>query len=513
MTDSVVQTDAKQSDSTGAILSVQQMQSVDEQTISQGTAGYTLLCNAGAAVARQVESVSAATDRILCVCGFGNNGGDALVAARLLNTAGYKVTVALCAEPDRYQGDARRALTELAIATHPIEKIHISSYNIIVDGLLGAGLNRAVEGRFADIIHSINDSAACVVSIDVPSGIDGNLGQVRGLAIRAESTVTFVRKKPAHVLYPARANCGQVVLRQIGTADTALPEDWQRITENLPSLWRHTLPRPGWEAHKYLRGHCAVASGPLASTGAARLAATAALRAGAGAVTLCSPEDAMKVNASHLTAEMLTCTADAPAFASFLKARRVHSCIVGPGFGLGERVRDFVQVALRDCAAVVLDADALTAFSDQPATLFRLINQSVAKVVLTPHAGEFDRLFGSANELQQCDSADKLQRARLAAQISQAVVVLKGPDTVIATPEGQCRINTNATPWLATAGSGDVLAGTVGGLLAQGMDAFTAASAGCWLHGEAASSFGPGLIATDIVSHYPDVLRELLDQR
>jgi hydroxyethylthiazole kinase-like uncharacterized protein yjeF len=340
--------------------------------------------------------------------------------------------------------------------------------------------------------------------VDVPSGIDGSTGEVRGIAIRAAATVTFFRLKPGHLLLPGRLHCGETSVADIGIPASVLAEIEPNTFVNEPALWLAQYPWPTPEGHKYARGHAVVVSGPAYSTGAARLGARGALRAGAGLVTVASPRDAIAVNAAQLTAIMVREADDARALASLLADPRKNAVLVGPGVGVGECTKEMVLTALQSNAAVVLDADAITSFAGGPDRLFDAIAGRKAAVVLTPHDGEFVRLFGDLA------SIPKLERARQAARRSGAVIALKGADTVVAAPDGRVSINATTSPWLATAGTGDVLGGMILGLLAQAMPAFEGASAGVWLHGAAASEFGPGLIAEDLPEMLPKVLRSLV---
>jgi NAD(P)H-hydrate epimerase len=319
--------------------------------------------------------------------------------------------------------------------------------------------------------------------------------------MKADLTVTFFRKKPAHVLMPGRRLCGEVVVADIGIPEAAAKG--ATLFENGPSLWSYPWPQP--DAHKYARGHCVVVSGPAHATGAARLAARGALRMGAGLVSVASPADAVTVNAAALTAIMVKPFSGASGLSDLLKDERLNAVVLGPGCGVGEGTRALVRAVLAVKAAAVLDADALTSFMDDPGAM---LSQLREPCVLTPHEGEFERVFAGLLAASQ----NRIEAARTAAARAKCTVLLKGPDTVIAAPDGCAIVNTNAPPALATAGSGDVLAGLIGGLMAQGIDSYRAAAMAAWLHGEAACRFGPGLIAEDLPEQLPEVLRSLRDR-
>jgi hydroxyethylthiazole kinase-like uncharacterized protein yjeF len=355
------------------------------------------------------------------------------------------------------------------------------------------------------------------LAIDVPSGIDGASGLVRGVAVEASACVTFFRLKPGHFLLPGRLYCGALTLADIGIDPRLLATIKPQASLNVPALWAAALPVPRTAGHKYNRGHALVVSGPLAYTGAARLAARGALRAGAGLVTVATPADALAVHASALTAIMAR-VCDTPGdLEDILNDRRKNAVVLGPGLGVGQRTRDFVLAALAGIEidgdegeprrAVVLDADALASFAREPQALFAAIKASLHAAVLTPHDGEFAKLFGTLID----PAASKLDRTRQAAALSGATVLLKGADTVVATPDGRASIAASDAPWLATAGSGDVLSGMIAGLLAQSMPVFEAASAAVWMHADAAQRFGPGLVSEDISEMLPKVFRQLFE--
>ena len=488
------------------LLTVEEMGRADALTIGSGTVGILLMENAGRAVA---EAIVARFPQgpVSVLCGPGNNGGDGFVVARLLAEWGWPVTLFLLGPRDKLKGDAAEAADRWPGAVHPLGADAGKGASLVVDAIFGAGLSRDVDGLPADVIRRIGETGTPVVAVDMPTGIDGNTGRVRGAAFAASLTVTFFRAKPGHLLLPGRLHCGELLVRDIGIDGRVLDEIAPRSFVNDPPLWSSVFPRPRLDSHKYTRGHAVVVSGDAAHTGAARLAARGALRAGAGLVTLASPPSAMLVNAAHLTAIMLTPFEGADALTKILEDKRKNALLIGPGAGIGWETRDNVLAALLSGAAMVLDADALTSFAEIPRDLFVAIKGYFAgPVVMTPHEGEFARLFPAL----AAGGADKLERARLAATEAAAIVILKGPDTVIASPDGRAAITRNAGPELATAGSGDVLGGIVLGLLAQGMPPFEAACAAVWLHGEAGDCFGPGLISEDLPEMLPAVLRDLL---
>ena len=441
---------------------------------------------------------------VLVLCGRGNNGGDGFVAARLLHEAGLDVRVALAGHLKDVRGDAAIAAAEWVGPIEPLSPDSLGQgADLIVDAMLGAGISGPVASELAQVIDALNASAMPVLAVDVPSGIDGTSGEVRGTAVVADTSVTFVRRKPGHLLFPGRTLSGVVHLADIGMPERILAEVAPRTYANAPALWSKALPRPSLTGHKFDRGHAVVLSGGPDSTGAARLGAAAALRVGAGLVTVASPFAALPINACQLTAIMLRRCDDAGALGDMLADRRKNAVLLGPGLGVGQQTLELTRAALNAGAAIVLDADALTSVGGESTHVFDLIgHSSLRPVVLTPHEGEFARLFPGVK-------GSKLARARKAAEISHATVVLKGPDTVIAHPEGRAAINENAPPDLATAGSGDVLAGLIVGLLAQRMPVFEAACAAVWMHGAAAAEFGRGLIAEDLPGLIPTVLKKL----
>lgn len=492
------------------VLTTAEMERADRLTIAAGTPGFALMLSAGQAVAEAAADF-VEEGPILVVAGPGNNGGDGFVAAAELAAQGREVSVVLMCERDALQGDAASAAKGWKHPVLPFTPQAIGRPALIIDALFGAGLSRQVTGEAHDMIAAINANGAPVIAVDLPSGVNGTSGAIMGIAVRATETVTFFRKKPAHLLLPGRLYCGKIRLADIGIDAAVLDEIRPQTFENTPHFWRKSFPVPRADGHKYARGHGLVVSGDIAATGAARMAARGALRAGAGLVTLASPRDALAVNATALTAVMVRPVDTVIEFAEQLSDKRFNAVVIGPGAGLGERTRDFVHTALSARRALVLDADALTSFADNPDRLFESIkNSQDPQVVLTPHEGEFPRIFSDISNKHPGRS--KLERVRAAAERSGAVVLLKGPDTAVAAPDGRATIAANGPPWLATAGAGDVLSGVIAGLLAQGVPAFEAACIGVWMHGEAGREAGPGLIAEDLPEVLPAVHRHIYDE-
>jgi hydroxyethylthiazole kinase-like uncharacterized protein yjeF len=485
------------------LLTAEEIAEADRLAVEGGVESVVLMENAGRAVSDEVSRRFPDAATVAVLCGPGNNGGDGFVAARHLAERGYCVRLGFAGDERRLPKDAAAMAKRYGGAREPLSPDLLTGADIVVDALFGAGLARPIAGDLALLIDAVNASGLPVIAVDVPSGIDGTTGEVKGTAIKAVSTVTFFRLKPGHLLLPGRVHSCDITLADIGIPDSVLATIGPKTFANEPALWLASYPWPKPDGHKYARGHAVVVSGPLWSTGAARLGARGALRAGAGLVTVASPRDALAVNAAQLTAIMVREADDALALAQLLADERKNAILIGPGAGVGERAKTMVLAALASQAAVVLDADALTSFAEDPDQLFAAIVARLTPVVLTPHDGEFARLF------DDLATAPKLDRAREAARRSGAIVALKGADTVVAAPDGIASINATTSPWLATAGTGDVLGGMIAGLLAQRMPGFEAASAAVWLHGAAAREFGPGLIAEDVPEMLPSVIRAL----
>lgn len=478
------------------ILTVGEMTAADRAAIAAGTPGQLLMERAGRAVAEAIRKRWRPC-RTAVLCGPGNNGGDGYVIARVLKRRGWPVWVETFGQPAT--ADARAMAAKWRGETLPLSAA-VRPADLVVDALFGAGLSRPLDGAALSRAKASHRPAPPVVAVDIPSGVDGDSGRVLGeAAFRADVTVTFHRRKVGHALEPGRSACGEVVVADIGLGATT-----GGLVENRPSLWLDRFPWPGAASHKHARGRLAVVSGDPVHTGAARLAARGGLRIGAGLVTVLSSPAAAPVNAAHLEAIMLSVFDSEQTLVE--AADKADAVVIGPAAGVTPATRAHLFALARTGAAMVLDADALTVFRDKPADLFSALDRDD---VLTPHVGEFERLFPGLLKT----APHRIAAAREAARLAGAIMLLKGADTVIAAPDGRAAVCLEDAPWLATAGSGDVLAGFIGGLIAQGMDSFESACAGAWIHAACARRFGPGLISEDLPGLAPAVLSELYASR
>lgn len=470
------------------------MSQIDASAIDSGIPISALMERAGQAVAASALKHYPQAQRFVVLCGIGNNGGDGFVAARALKESGADVALYVLGDVATLKGAARQAFGLLDMSPQPLHAYQPLNGDVVIDAIFGAGLSRDVPAGVASVIDAVAQASIPVIAVDLPSGLCGRRGVPLGRAFKAALTVTFVARKPGHVLMPGRSLCGELEVFDIGIPRRIVETHSTSVVENHPALWAAALAGPGEETHKFKRGHLTVFSGPAHATGAARMAAMAGFRAGAGIVSIAAPQDALGVLSTTLTAAMLSPVETDEELEAWMSDKRHATYILGPGFGDLARARRFVA-ALKH-KALVLDADGITAFKQAPESLFDLFATDAPRI-LTPHEGEFGRLFP---HIAADGALSKIEKAQAAATLSNAVVVYKGADTVIAAPDGRAAVNTNAPSYLATAGSGDVLAGIAGGLLAQQVPAFEAAAAAVWLHGEAAQRLGPGLTAEDLAA-------------
>ena len=477
---------------TTLIVTPAEMGAIDKAASDSGLDSFALMRAAGAHVAALFLAEYPGAMRAIVLCGPGNNGGDGHVAAKLLMQSSMNV-VRYGMKP-KSGGDAAKAHADCPGTILPLKDWEPRCGDVIIDALFGAGLDRPVSAEVSVVIDLARDASVPVIAVDLPSGLSGRTGASTGSCFSAAHTATFAALKPGHLLMPGRALCGNTHLCDIGIPARLIVSK-ERLWRNHPGLYAHQLPSTDASGHKYSRGHLVVFSGPLISGGAARLAAMAGLQTGAGLVTMASPPSAVMVQATHLTALMQRSIGTADDLAEWLKDNRLAGFVIGPGFGDLEKVRFYTQQLAQTGRPVVLDADGLTAFAPDVDELAHLFSGDT-RLIITPHEGEFRRLFP---DLADNGELSKIDRARNAASLLNAVVIDKGPDTVIAAPDGRCAINADAPPWLATAGSGDVLSGIVGSLGVQGMAPFEAACAGVALHSQAGVRAGEGMSSEDLV--------------
>jgi hydroxyethylthiazole kinase-like uncharacterized protein yjeF len=469
---------------------------IDAACVQSGIPGFRLMTAAGLAVVASALRHFPGARRFAVLAGPGNNGGDAYIAAGALKKAGAPVEVFQLKPGQPSTDDAARALAGCDVAPQSMNAYEPAEGDVVIDGIFGAGLSRDVPPELKALIGKVERLRLQVLAIDLPSGIDGRTGQVLGAAFKADVTVTFMALRPGMLLLPGREHCGVVEIAEIGVPKRLIEAHRSNVHVNNPEIWKDYERPHDASVHKYSRGALVVFSGGASHTGAARLTANAGLKAGAGLVTIASPTEAMEVNATHLTAVMLRQIDNIDDLNAWIEDKRLSTFVLGPGFGIGAKARDFT-LALRD-RKLVLDADGITSCKDDPRILFDAFATGEPHLILTPHEGEFRRLFPDIADDASLSKADK---AIAAARRANAAVIYKGSDTVIASPDGRAAINTNAPPSLATAGSGDVLAGICGALLAQGYPAYEAACAAVWYHGEAAKRTEEGLTAETLAEN------------
>jgi hydroxyethylthiazole kinase-like uncharacterized protein yjeF len=490
-----------------ALLTGAQMRAAEQVAFARGLPSFEAMRRAGVAVADAVIArwPVAGIGEVHVLCGPGNNGGDGFVTAATLRAAGYQVRVHAVRGKSEYSGDAARAAGLWhgdALKPNATVLQALDRSAIVVDALFGIGLDRALEGETAALIEAVNRSTATVVAVDIASGVHADDGRIMGAAIEADLTVTFNWRKLGHVLQPGAALCGEVAVADVGfnAADLAAarPACWL----NQPALWASHYPQPKPTHHKYQRGHAVIAGGAI-MTGAARLAARAARRVGIGLLTLAVPPEAWPVYAADQPGALVRKTSDLASFAGIAGDERITSILIGSGLEPDGATAELVRTGTDLSRPTVIDGGGLTVLADSSELV-----QGRPDIVLTPHEGEFGRLFPDL-----VARSSKVERALEAARRTACTIVLKGSDTVVAAPDGGCIVSAGAPPTLATAGSGDVLAGVITGLLGLQVPPFQAAAMGVWLHGEAAEGIGIGLIAEDLPDRLPAALAKALAQK
>ncbi len=490
---------------TGAgLLTVAGSKALDDWAVASGDPLYNYMERAGKAVADAVFDYSDIPqnypDEICVLCGPGNNGGDGYVAARYLKDRGYNVFV-MAPEPPTTD-EASKASSLWLGETIPFKRERLEDVSIVVDALFGIGLSRPIEGVYADAIRAANGADVFRLAVDVASGLDADAGVPVGeVCFSADATITFTRAKPGQYLAPGRFISGgtdHIKVADIGFPEALVHEHASEVFENDISLWGHTFPFAGPSYHKYDRGHLLVLGGREPALGASRLASLAGLRIGAGLVTLAAPSETYTVQASSLTDIMVRKVDSHFGFIGILADQRINTTLIGPGSGIGEKTAELALECLKKGKRLTLDADGLSSMAGR---LQQLDAFPKREAVFTPHDGEFRRLFPDIDL-----AGNRLAAAQTAAKRAGVTIILKGVSTIVASPDGKSAINTCAPAWLSVGGTGDVLAGIVAGLLAQGMPVFEASCAAVWLHSRAAMKAGRGLIASDLLETLVDVL-------
>ncbi|GHF28775.1 bifunctional NAD(P)H-hydrate repair enzyme [Kordiimonas sediminis] len=477
------------------LLSPHQMYAADTWAMQNGTSGITLMERAGKSVAEVATEMMPhnGDGTIIVLCGPGNNGGDGYVAARYLAEWGYTVSVMPISDIMALKGDAAIMARPWIGRTRPMDLNALKSADLVIDAMFGAGLDRDIEGDIAAVIEAVNEGSAVVLAVDLPSGLSGATGQVQGTAIQADTSVTFFSYKPGHILTPGRYYSGgidNIHVVDIGISRDCLADIQVNTYWNTASLWQGAVFHPGPSSHKYDRGHVLVLGGREPALGASRLASLAALRSGCGLSTLACPSESYSIQATALTDVMVRRYDSSFGLLSIMADKRINTIVAGPGLGVGEKTTETILAVLNERRRTVLDADALTSLARQ---MVQLSDYSGQDIVLTPHDGEFKKMFPDIS------LDDRLSAARQAARQTDCVIVLKGVSTIVAAPDGRASIASNAPAWLSVAGAGDVLAGIIAGVLAQGLPLFESVSYAVWLHGKSGEVAGRGLIASDLL--------------
>lgn len=488
------------------ILTSAQMKHSEQIAKQSGVDAFSLMKAAGKAVADEILARFSSSP-VLVLCGPGNNGGDGFVVASLLKKKKWPVTLACAVPLYDLQGEAARAADLWKGPVLSFENLDLPEGGIVVDAVFGTGLSRPIEGDIAEVLETLQQSDCTVIAVDVPSGLDADTGQCQGCTPQADATITFFRKKLGHVLMPGMDACGEIVVADIGIPESSLPKLGPFVHENGPENgwgeWVSDKPR---NSHKYDYGHVLILGGRQ-MTGAACLAGKSALRVGAGLCTIAAYPDSAAVYRSYCPSLIVEHLDELARFKEHLKDPRRNAVVIGPGAGFENppalKKAVFDTLAAEPRRFCVLDADALTVFADDVRTFYKALGPHC---ILTPHEGEFARIFPDL-------SGSKIERAKAAAVRTKSVIVLKGPDTVVAMPDGTCVVNVTGNGWLATAGAGDVLAGMIAGFAARSSleDLFDAVCAAIWCHGKAGENLGAGLISADLADQIPLVLKNILN--
>jgi len=493
------------------ILNSKEILDLEKKEISTRESSFSLMQSAGENCFKYfLDNILKKKDKkkieIIVLVGPGNNGGDGLVITKKLFEKGINTNVFLIYPIKNKKKDIYKAYKKIKIKKFSrkdlIIKIKSKKSILIIDCIFGIGLNRKIDSKLKKLITLINNSKKKIISIDIPSGINSDDGVIMGSAIKATETLALHAKKIGHVLYPGSFYSGKIKVIKIGIKKKFNKYIKSKIIENHPKLWIKNFPFKKTTSHKYSRGKVFIHGSKINYLGACLLSSEAALRVGTGSVTIVANNKTLSLLTKKFFSVLKKNINNKDEFFSLLKEEKISSYLIGPGAGTDKNIKILTKLLLKEIKYAVLDADALTVFKNSPKNLFSLLDKNK---ILTPHFGEFNKIFKNLNNLD-----NKILKVKTASKQANAVVVLKGPDTVIASPDGKVCVNTKTTKELAVIGSGDVLSGIIVSLMGDGkMNAFDAACAGVWIHSQAAINQGKGLIAEDIIKGIPSVLDDL----
>ena len=460
---------------------------------------YFFMKNAGKQVFDLIKKNFKNKQPKIVLCGPGNNGGDGFIIAKHLIDHGHKTKVYALLNKKSYKGDAFKALNEYGEKIKKISSFRIKKNALIVDAIFGIGLSRNIKGKLKEIFDQINKSNNCVVSVDIPSGVCSNTGEILGSAIKADFTITFHRKKIGHILGLGKKFSGKIKVVDIGFSQKKMNT---QCLKNSPNLWIRYFPWKKTSDHKYSRGRAVVYGGQKEFTGAAILSAQAALKTGTGSVKIICSKNTLQIYSIKFPSVLKTEINNICQLEYFLKKEKITSILIGPGSGSNKKIKEITKLILRKVKYVVLDADALTCFREDLKSLYSLLDKNK---IITPHLGEFHKIFPKINK-----NLNSIDKALNAVKLIKSNIVLKGPTTIIASYNKKIVINNHSSSELAVIGSGDVLSGIIVSLIGQKkMNPFLAGCAATWLHGDIAKNYGKGLIAEDIVRGIPAALKRL----
>jgi hydroxyethylthiazole kinase-like uncharacterized protein yjeF len=489
------------------ILNSSEIKAIEQKEFKLRKSSYSLMQSAGEKCADYISLNISKNKELLVVCGPGNNGGDGFVIGNSLITKGHKVKIFLILPLKNKKNDNYKAFKRLDCEVFNLKdllkELKKKTKPIIVDCIFGTGLNKNLSSSIKDIVRTINKKKTFTISIDMPTGISSDNGQAMGEAIKANLTLALHCKKIGHVLFPGVYFSGVIKVLDIGIRRSLNKIIDNRIKENNPNLWiNKKFPWKKYNSHKYSRGRVYIYGSLKNYIGASLLSSSAAIRCGTGSVTIISNKDTIdKYNQKFFSLLKVEINSDEE-LKNFLNSSSITSFLIGPGAGVNQQTIDNVKLISKFVSSVVIDADAITSFTKNSKELFSILDKNK---IITPHEGEFNRIFSDLKNVK-----NKIEKSIKAAKKANCVLVFKGPDTIIASPDGEICINTISTEELAVIGSGDVLSGIIASLIGKNkMSAFDGACAGVWLHSYAARMIKKGLIAEDIIKNLPKALEYL----